>query len=246
MASWTIRIGLIVPDVNVVVEPELNMIRPRYVSFHTARATYDFASADPLGELVNQIPIAVKQLMKARVHVIGFACTGASFYQGYGSDLEICRQIRNISGVEATTASTAIINCLKRLNLSSVALAAPYDEWVIEKEISFLQANGFEVASSSGLGVRDGGAICSFNLDDAWRVALEADSEKAESVLISCTNFETFQVITQLQHELRKPILSSNLALAWELLVLTDKSRDWHYADMLSLLKCEGGEYFSH
>lgn len=236
MASWTTRIGLIVPDVNVVGEPEICRMIPSDVSVHVSRATYDFFKQDPLAGLLDDIPRCAAELYKAKVHCVGFLCTGASFYRGYGSDMDIAAQIESIAKVKSTTASTAVINSFARLGIRSIALATPYDDWVNEKEVQFIQDNGFCVVSVAGLGVRDGGKIQDFSLDDAREIALRADNAESDALFISCTNFETFKIMRELRDALSKPVLSSNLCTIWELLCLVGHEKGKSYEEVLSLL----------
>lgn len=240
MASWRKRIGLIVPDVNIVAEPEVSGVLPAWVSLHCTRARYDFEAADPLGGLVKDVLSCVGLLKKAKVDVIGFACTGASFYRGYGWDEEINRNMRELSGVEAATTSTAVVNSIRRLKARRIGLATPNDRWVIEKEEKFLADNKIQVVRSSGLGVRDGGAVSQFGLDDAWRVGVEADDPSARALFISCTNFETFPIIPDLCNRLGKPVISSNLATAWELLLLAGVSVS--YEELVRKVEKNNGE----
>ena len=229
MSSWVKRIGLIVPDVNVVIEPEANSIVPKEISIHSSRAISDFSSSNPLDNLVNDIPRCAKELKNANVDVIAFSCTGASFYKGYNFDRKLCQLIEKETNILGTTTSTAVVNSLRRLKMKKIALATPYDEYINKKEVEFLKDNNFEIVSVVGLGVRDGREISNFNLKDAREVAIEANSDKAECVFISCTNFETFKIIPGLIKKLKKPILSSNLATIWEMLYLINYKENMNY-----------------
>ena len=236
MASWTTRIGLIVPDVNVVVEPELSRALPSNVSMHVSRVRYDFGLEDPLGDLISVVPRCARQLSKANVHGVALACTGASFYRGCGSDLDIGATIQSITGVPSTTASTAVINSLKRVSAKSISLATPYDDWVNVREEKFIKDNGINVDSVAGLGIRDGGRISEFNASDARRIALQVDCRSADVLFISCTNFETFRIIRELQDEIGKPVLTSNLSTLWELLYMVGHPKGESYEQLLTLL----------
>ncbi len=49
---------------------------------------------------------------------------------------------------------------------------------------------------------------------------MDANSEKADGILISCTNFRSLEVIDQLEMDLGKPVISSNTASMWKILQL--------------------------
>lgn len=66
--------------------------------------------------------------------------------------------------------------------------------------------------------------------EQSYRFAKEADVAVADGVVIVATNFRTLEVLTVLEQELRKPVISSNQALMWvahQMLGLPQGQVDW-------------------
>jgi len=103
------------------------------------------------------------------------------------------------------------------LGLKSVAIASPYPERTNRLLADYLEYVGLEVVSQKGLDVE-----CPAFLppEAAYRLALEANCEAADGILISCTNFRTMEVIEKIEQDIGKPVVSSNTASLWKLLRL--------------------------
>ena len=51
--------------------------------------------------------------------------------------------------------------------------------------------------------------------EHSYRVAKEANVAQADEIFILATNFRTLEVLSMLEQELRKPVMSTNQALMW-------------------------------
>jgi maleate isomerase len=94
-------------------------------------------------------------------------------------------------------------------------LATPYIAEVTDREIDFLQKSGFEIVNTQSLNIKENLKIGKLTPNDAITLARNADSNLADAVFISCTNFLTFQAIPTLEWQLKKPVVSSNSATLW-------------------------------
>lgn len=216
MVDWKYQLGLIVPSWNTTMEYECCRMAPAGVSIHSSRIAHTDDSDESNLHMVEVAPAAAELLAHAKVNAICFGCTGASFIKT-GIDQEIIQEIETVTKTPTTTSSTAITEALSYLKIKSVAIASPYPEITNDRLTKFLMHSGFEVVSQKGLNVE-----CPAFLppENAYRVAVDANSEKADGILISCTNFRTLEVIRQLEKDLGKPVISSNTASMWKLLQL--------------------------
>lgn len=220
MPSARRRVGLLVPAINVTVEDELLPAAPPGLGIHVDRLDVDRSLPlhDQFVQMVEEAPASAAVLAKARVEAIGFACTSASFFKGPGADRDLAASIETASGVSAYTTSGALIEALRQLGVTRVALATPYLDWVCEAEASFLEAAGFKVTSVVGLN-KDGGAdIAELAEDDIRDLVTTADRPKAEALVVSCTDLPIMSLIDDLEAHHGKPVVSSNQATLWVLL----------------------------
>ncbi|RLG50766.1 MAG: maleate cis-trans isomerase [Thermoproteota archaeon] len=215
MHGWRGRIGLIVPSSNTTMEPELTAAAPEGVSVHTARMRLREVTVEGLLEMEEHAEEAALQLSDARVDVIVYGCTTGSLVKGPGHDTQLSRRLSSIASCPVVATATAVVQALKAVGASSIAVATPYIEELDRREKEFLEASGFRVVEMRGLGIRDNAEIGKLPPHVAYQLAKEADSPEAHAVFISCTNFRTFEVIEKLERDLGKPVVTSNQASLW-------------------------------
>jgi maleate isomerase len=213
------RIGLLVPSVNIVVEPETNLMLPEGVTAHAARVSLE-SSEELAGvsDLVRNAENAILQLVSARVEVIGFACTTASFYAGVEGERRLRTRLEEVGGVPVVTAMGAVVAALAWLGARRVAMATPYSAQVNALAEAFLKGSGIDVVSSVGLGIHDTADIGLVDEETVIRVAKRAARADADALFLSCTNLPTISLIPALEAETSLPVVSSNQVLTWAML----------------------------
>jgi maleate isomerase len=213
------RIGLLVPSVNIVVEPEANLMLQEGVTAHAARV--DLESSEELAgvsDLERNAESAIQQLLPARVDVIGFACTTASFYAGVEGERRLRTRLEEVGGVPVVTAIGAVVAAFASLGARRVAMATPYSTRVNALAEAFLKGSGIDVVSSAGLGIHDTADIGFVDEETVFGVAMEAARADADALFLSCTNLPTISLIPALEAETSLPVVSSNQALMWAML----------------------------
>jgi maleate isomerase len=79
--------------------------------------------------------------------------------------------------------------------------------------IEFLDEAGFGTTSCAFLGLK--GDIFRVSSSTVDRLVRAADRGDAEGIFISCTNLWTREIISALEHDLGKAVLSANQVTAW-------------------------------
>jgi maleate isomerase len=209
------RIGLLVPSSNTTIEPEFYRALPRHVTVHAARLYLTQIATDSIENVVSDIETQARNLASADLDVVVLGATAPSFLKGLGYDREITRRIEEASGKRATTTSTALIDALRHLGISRVALGAAYDDRVNGIAKDFLQASGFEVVHAKGLGLVDNLVVGRLEASSARDLAREIDRPEAQAIVLACTNWKTMDVLEQLEQELGKPVLSTTQVTMW-------------------------------
>jgi len=209
------RIGLIVPSINDVIEPEFNAMRPDGVSVHSTRVLLTEGTIEGLKKMSEGTEEAARLIAGAGVNVIAYACTTGSLLKGPGWDQELINTIERITGVPTTTTSTAVMKVFREFGISKVAVATPYPKELDKLEKEFFEAQGINVVKMKGLGHKD---LRGLPLEVAYELACEVDVPEAEAVFISCTAFKTITVIEKLEEVLHKYVFSSNVATMWDVL----------------------------
>jgi maleate isomerase len=211
------KIGLILPSVNCIIEPEFYAIAPRGFSFHSTRVLLTETTPEALIRMEEDLDQAARLIETINPHAVVYACTSGSFVKGLGWDRLIVDRLQSIVGCPAITTSTAMVEALRVLGIRKVALATPYLDVVNEREEEFLKKSGFEVVCCKGLGL-SGRAIREQPPEKVYELAKSVNLAEADGLFISCTDFRAVEVIDFLETELKKPVLSSNQVTLWALL----------------------------
>jgi len=214
------RIGLVVPSLNVVIEPEFHKMAPEGVSAHATRMLLQGEmTRESYARMAQDAATTAALLRTARVDVIAYACTSGSFLEDGD---RITETLEREGGVPAVTTAQAVIEALHVLGLKRIAVGTPYVDFANEAERMFLENAGFEVTDLYGLGLGDTPESRISIGRQKWQKVLEiarrVDSSDADGVFISCTNLATIGVLEQLEQELEKPVFSSNVATFWSVL----------------------------
>ena len=113
----------------------------------------------------------------------------------------------------AITTSGALMEAVAKLGPRRMSVVTPYDAELTDRLTGFLGALDVEVIRSHHLGL--GGGIWRVNYRTVVEQILAADDPSAEAIFVSCTNLPTYDIITPLERELGKPVLTANQLTVW-------------------------------
>jgi len=214
------RIGLILPSVNTIAEPEIYSILPEGVSAHTARMDLpvDISSEESFIRMCevgcSNGEQAARELATAKVDILAFAFTGGSFYRGAGWDEEIARRMEKAGGAPCIVTSSAAIQALKELGLKRIGVGSPYA--VANRLLkAYLEQKGMTVTKIEGLVLPTAVHVGRQPLMKFEELVRAVNAPDAEGVFIPCTNFATLAKIDALEKEIGKPVVTANQATFW-------------------------------
>lgn len=213
--SFTGRIGLLAPSSNTTVEPEFYRALPEGVTLHTARLPIVTVTPESIGKMADSLDEQSKLVATADVDVIILGATAPSFLKGLGYDREVSERITKVTGKPATTTSTALLEAMKALNVTRIALGSAYSPQVNDICANFLEANGVKVVSKDGLNVIDNLQIGRLDVQTAYDLGKKADHPDAQAIVLACTNWKSMAIIEQLEQALGKPVLSTTQVSIW-------------------------------
>jgi maleate isomerase len=221
-----VRLGLIVPSVNTVVEPWFAHAAPPRVSVHAARMLLaDNLSPEKIVEMDReQGMLAIRQIASCRPHAVAYCCTASSVVQGHAYDKHLRAEITRITGVPSTTATSSILDAFLKLGVTRITVVSPYTDEVDKAEHCFFAAAGIEVMSSGNLNIADSFRLADPSPSEILDLALKAWHPDADALLISCLNLRSHEVITELERQIGKPVVTSTQATFWKLMRLADIS----------------------
>lgn len=221
--GWRGRIGLIAPSTNTSLEPEFYRMAPEGVGIHVSRVH----QAGPQGDqasyqrMADGIATAAGLLATAEIDVIAFGCTSCSYYV---PPAQLRAAMTQAVACPAVLTAEAVVEALRHLDVQRLGVIGPRTELVTSREVEFLAAEGFQIVSSRCLGLgateEERRGIGRVPPDVVHRLAIAADTPDAQAIFVSCTQLPTVLVISRIEAELGKPVITSNQATLWRCLQL--------------------------
>ncbi len=206
------RIGLIIPSVNRLTEPQFMHFAPPGLGIHVTRARIAGKWRKPLAELAPVIAAAAGALADAGPDLIVYHCTDSSMREGLDGERRILDIVRRETGIEAISTSALVVEALNALGIKRLVTVSPYQD--NDAIIAYLRACGFTVVHDVAL--RLPGHEASGAPPGRWvEATLDNAREEADGYFLSCTNTTQIEAIGELEAALGKPVVSSNQAVLW-------------------------------
>lgn len=210
--TWNLKVGVIVPSWNTVMEYEFQQMGGASISVHSQRIRHNADTEENLAWMTTQAPAAAELLGHAKVNAICYGCTGSGFLKTPDDDLEVAAALEQYTGIPSVTSSACIVQALRAFKVRRLSVASPYEPWLNEKLRTYLEAAGFEILAMKGLGTQAHGSV---SKEDVKALALEVWRPEAQAVFISCSNFRTLDIIEAVEQETGVPVITSNQAAMW-------------------------------
>lgn len=213
-----VRIGVVVPNGDLVHEREFLRLRPDGVSFRFASFSYPaMGNANFCGNLGAEMSAPIAELNDWGAKVVLIGCTTASMTC---ASPEWQAELERMAKVRVVTAAEASIQAISALGARSIAVATPYGDAGNRTVTTFLLGKGFAVASIKGLGLDRSvetwrkAAPC-LSIAEMLGFSLSVDSENAQAIYLPCTGVGSLEVLDELEKSTRKPAISSVQAGFW-------------------------------
>jgi maleate isomerase len=222
MYGWRAKIGRISPSPETVGAEEWRRALPEGVCLVETRTLLHEVTVEGLSETTKQIERAALELASAEVDVILQAGTAIAFFRGFGHDQELSRRITAATGITATTSLTAVVEALRALHLSRLAIATSYIPEMDARLTDVIVRSGFRVEAIRGMGIKRSIDMGKVSPDETYRLALEVAraAPDADGIFISCGNLRSFEAIEPLETDTAIPVVTSNQAGLWQALRL--------------------------
>ena len=212
-----LRLGMILPNRNIVAESDARAILPAGVSMHTTRLKLHGVSAEDILGMSAGAESAAQLLGPAPIGLIVFHCTAVTTHDPAMGDALI-RRIEQASGKPAIATSQALVEAFRTLNARRISMLTPYPQSVNDAEVRFCAHYGVEVVEERGLNLPPTVSTASVTEDEWFARMLEMKRPDVDAYFLSCTNVRAVGVIEALEEELEAPIVTSNQAMLWHAL----------------------------
>jgi len=207
------RIGLIIPSVNRMTEPQFNRYAPEGLAIHVARGRVAGQPNKSIADLTDEIAHAAGTLADAAPDLIVFHCTHTSMKEGRAGEARIIELIERTTGIEALSTSSLVNDALRALGVAKLVVLSPYMSNA--DVIAYLGAAGFAVVRDVALQCRTAADFERVTPQRWLDLAVENDRPDADGIFLSCTNTRQIEAVAPIEHALGKPVVNSNQAVLW-------------------------------
>lgn len=217
MHGWRARIGLLVPSINSIMEPELYRTAPEGVTVHSARiATPREGTPEALRNMERASLDACRLVAQVEPHAVIYGCTSGSFFEGPDFERRIREQLAKIAGCPVVATAGAMTAALRARGIARVAVVTPYVELTNQRLVAFLAAGGIEAVSLRSFDMLDMFDHARIQPAEVYATAMQAARDDAEAIFISCTQVRALEVVEVLERDSGKPVISATQATLWE------------------------------
>jgi maleate cis-trans isomerase len=206
------RVGLIIPSVNRMSEPQFNHFAPAGLAIHVARARITGQWRKPAVEMKEEIARSASALADSGPDLIVYHCTDSSMREGCAGERILTDIVQDAAGIATVATSALVIEAMRALGIRSVVLLSPYQS--NDVIIRYLEENGIAVRDDVALKL-DGHAFAAVTPRQWLELAREHDRADADAIFLSCTNTTQMEAIEDIELALGKPVVNSNQAVLW-------------------------------
>jgi maleate isomerase len=218
-------IGVLTPQANTTVEPELSILLPPGYAFLNARMVSEKPTMEGrLGDYFSTMESCLSQFANAPVGAFAFACTGASYLEGAERERAAVEAIEAAQGVRFLTAGRAVAEALHRIGARRVALVSPYPPALTKASVAYWEGHGQKIVAVATAfnAASDFHPIYSLPGSAARDAQAGIDIAGVDAVVLLGTGMPTLGPILAHARDSDVPILSCMSALAWQALAVFD------------------------
>lgn len=211
--SERVRVGVIVPSSNTVVEPDYARALPGHTTLHAARMYLAETTADAERVMLEHALQAATDLGSLNPDVVVFACTSAGAILGVDGEAKLERRIGELSNAPVVSTNSSVAEALRAVKAKRVAVVTAYNEELTQAIASTLTERGVEVSTARGMGITENYAIAEVTPEEIVEFARKnADCSDVDALFVSCTNLRAVEAVPQLREFAGVPVVTSNLA----------------------------------
>ncbi|MBR5216788.1 MAG: arylmalonate decarboxylase [Oscillospiraceae bacterium] len=217
MYSWRARIGVIAP-MNDQIEYAFNQYAPEGVAFNCVKMPFSDKDPAQADEFAGKLEKVAPMFSGDRHDAVLFGFNIGARTKGSEFDKQCAALVETGSGSPALTSSMAAVEALRALGAKKVVVMTPYGEEENKAEATFLEENGFEVLSVTGIGYNDQFLYSTADKRHLYRNARDIDMSGADAFYVSSMHFETLELVHVYEEDFGLPAVTSHQAALWAVL----------------------------
>jgi maleate isomerase len=217
--GWRARIGHIAPAVLDTSSEEMRKLLPEGV-LHvglTISEPIQTLGAEQAASAFERMVDAGRRLAAEKVDIL--ICGGApvALSKGPSGDAELGALLRRATNLPVVMANGAVVEALRLLDARSVLAVSPFIDARNQEIRGFLEASGFKVPATKGLGLIKNVDFANQSADAAYTLGrdLARDYPEADAIYIACPRWPSVDIIAPLEADTGKVVVAAPAVMIW-------------------------------
>lgn len=215
-------LGLIVLQTDETIESEFERVIPKdgVALYHSRIPMCNEVNSETLKQMQSAIPASAALLPPALAFdVIGYGCTSGACLIGPEAVRDAVQQAHPEAKV--TDPMSAIIAACEALGAKKLGFLTPYVPDVSAQMREMLESDGRHVVSFGSFEETEDRVVAKIS-ENSILEAIDSVARQAQcdAVVVSCTSLRTTGMIKEAEARVGKPVITSNLAMAWHMIQL--------------------------
>lgn len=228
--GWRLKLGVLGPSTNTIVQPDYDDMRPTGVTNHYSRIYTPNAQAVSnetflagTQVIADNVLAAVDSVMTCSPDYLVMGMSAITFYGGAAGAEAFERRVAAHAGVGVSIGAHAVREALTAYGgIRRVAFLSPYFPAANAEVRRFLEDSGFDVVRDICLRCRSWTAIAEVDEEQLRRKLRELDGDDVDALLQVGTNLSMARLAAEAERRLEKPVIAINTATYWHALRRND------------------------
>lgn len=224
--GWRKKIGVVIPAVNTIVQPECDDMRPDGVTNHVerivtpnARVASDDAFLKHVENMRAGIMDAIDRILPSAPDFLIMGLSLEAFWEGVPGAEALLDKVRARAGVDATMGSASILEALPRLGEPRrIALITPHRPLGDERVRAYFTEAGYQVQGLHSFNCETPLEIAHVSRDQLSDAIQALNGPDVDAIVQVGTNLSMARLAAEAEAELGKPVVAINTATYWHAL----------------------------
>jgi maleate isomerase len=221
-----LKIGVIGPSTNTIVQPDFDAMRPAGVTNHYSRIIVENASAvsnasfaEGTRKIADNVLDAVRSVMSCAPDYLSMGMSAVTFQGGAKGAEAFRKTVEDASGLQLSTGSLSLIEAFKAYGgIKRVAFLSPYFPVANAQVKGFLEDHGLEVVRDICFRCPSWTAIAHVREDYIRDRLHELNGPDVDALIQVGTNLSMVRLAAAAELWLGKPVIAINTATYWNAL----------------------------
>lgn len=221
-----LKLGVIVPSTNTVVQPEFAAMQPPGVTNHVARITIPDVKLGSDDDFIAHIERmragidkSIERVMTCHPDYVVNGLSLEAFWEGLQGSLDMLDRLEKKFSIKISMGNNAILAALEKIgNINKIALITPHKPLGDERVRVFFTEAGYEVTALHSFNVNTPAEICHVSADALRDATHKVYASNPDAIVQVGTGLANAAVAGEAWRWLKKPVVAINTACYWHAL----------------------------